>query len=189
MHAVTSPSELSNGVEALGRVGLRAARADRRRSGREHEVVERPAVTLSEAVPVLPPLVPVTVWAPAAEAVHVAPVHDPFGAIEKVVIDGDVAERVVVLVAALGRVGLRAARADRRRGGREHEVVERRRQSRSAWRCWSCRRRCPVTVCGAGRWSRCRSRRCRTPFGAIEKVVLGGHVAERVPDASKPSAV
>src|SRR5919201_3566557 len=44
------------------------------------------AVTCSVAVPVLPPLVPVTVCAPATEAVHVAPVHDPFGAIEKVVL-------------------------------------------------------------------------------------------------------
>src|SRR5919201_2673532 len=44
------------------------------------------AVTVSEAVPVLPPLVPVTVCCPATEAVHVAPVQDPSGAIENVVL-------------------------------------------------------------------------------------------------------
>ena len=36
-------------------------------------------------MPVLPLFVPVTVCAPASEAVQVAPVQDPFGAIEKVV--------------------------------------------------------------------------------------------------------
>jgi len=45
-----------------------------------------PAVTFSEAVPLLPLLVPVTVCAPAVEAVQVAPVQDPFGAIEKIVL-------------------------------------------------------------------------------------------------------
>src|SRR5215208_5037480 len=44
-----------------------------------------PAVTCNEAVPVLPLFVPVTVCAPATEAVQVAPVQDPFGVIEKVV--------------------------------------------------------------------------------------------------------
>ena len=33
----------------------------------------------------MPALVPVTVCGPATEAVQMAPVHDPFGAIEKVV--------------------------------------------------------------------------------------------------------
>jgi len=46
-----------------------------------------PAVTWSDAVPVLPPFVPVTVWLPAVVAVHDAPVHDPLGAIEKDVVD------------------------------------------------------------------------------------------------------
>ena len=46
------------------------------------------ATTCSEAVPVLPALVPVTVWTPAAEALQVAlPVQEPFGAIENVVVD------------------------------------------------------------------------------------------------------
>ena len=44
-----------------------------------------PAVTLSEAVLVLPPSLPVTVCAPAEVAVQLAPVQDPFGVIEKVV--------------------------------------------------------------------------------------------------------
>src|ERR671922_74207 len=45
-----------------------------------------PAVTLSEAVPVLPLFVPVTVCGPATDAVHVAPVQDPLGAIVKTVV-------------------------------------------------------------------------------------------------------
>ena len=45
-----------------------------------------PAVTCREAVPVLPLFVPVTVCAPAELAVQVAPVQEPFGAIEKVVV-------------------------------------------------------------------------------------------------------
>ena len=45
------------------------------------------AVTCKEAVPVFPDFVPVTVCAPAVEAVQVAPVHEPFGARENVVVD------------------------------------------------------------------------------------------------------
>ena len=40
---------------------------------------------LSEAVALMLPSVPVTVWAPDLVAVHVAPVHDPSGAIVNVV--------------------------------------------------------------------------------------------------------
>src|SRR5438094_449124 len=46
-----------------------------------------PALTCSDAVPVFPAFVPVTVCAPAAEAVQVAPLQEPFGAIEKLVVD------------------------------------------------------------------------------------------------------
>ena len=45
-----------------------------------------PAVTCREAVPVLPLFVPVTVCGPATDAVQVAPVQDPSGAIEKLVL-------------------------------------------------------------------------------------------------------
>ena len=45
-----------------------------------------PGLTWSEAVPVLPDLVPVTVWAPATEAVQAAPLQEPFGPIVKVVL-------------------------------------------------------------------------------------------------------
>ena len=44
-----------------------------------------PAVTVREAVPVLPPSVPVTVCAPALVAVQTLPLQEPSGAIEKVV--------------------------------------------------------------------------------------------------------
>ncbi len=37
------------------------------------------------AVPVAVPSVPVTVWGPAAAGVHVAPLQDPSGLMEKVV--------------------------------------------------------------------------------------------------------
>ena len=43
------------------------------------------AFTCSDAVLVLPASLPVTVCGPAAVAVQVAPVQEPFGAIEKVV--------------------------------------------------------------------------------------------------------
>ena len=43
------------------------------------------AVTVSDAVLVLPPSFPVTVWAPAVVAVHTLAVHDPSGEIENVV--------------------------------------------------------------------------------------------------------
>jgi len=43
-----------------------------------------PAFTVSVAVSVLPEFEAVTVCAPAVVAVQVAPVHDPFGTIEKV---------------------------------------------------------------------------------------------------------
>src|SRR5881227_2052183 len=46
-----------------------------------------PAVTLSEALALLPPLAPVTVCEPALVAVHAAPLQEPFGAIEKLVVD------------------------------------------------------------------------------------------------------
>jgi hypothetical protein len=46
-----------------------------------------PAPTCSDAVAVFVPFVPVTVCAPATDAVQVAAVQDPFGAIENVVAD------------------------------------------------------------------------------------------------------
>src|SRR6476659_3392411 len=45
-----------------------------------------PGLTLNDAVPVLPPALPVTVWAPEGVAVQVASVQDPFGPIENVVL-------------------------------------------------------------------------------------------------------
>src|SRR5437764_6274577 len=45
-----------------------------------------PPPTSSDAVPVLPERVAVTVCAPVWTAVHVAPVHEPLGVIEKVLV-------------------------------------------------------------------------------------------------------
>jgi hypothetical protein len=44
-------------------------------------------LTFNAAVALFPPFVPVTVCGPPTVAVHVAPAHDPFGAIENVVPD------------------------------------------------------------------------------------------------------
>ena len=56
-------------------------RPAQRPGGRAH-----PAVTLNDAVPVLPPSFPVTVCAPADVAVQLAPLQEPFGPIEKLVL-------------------------------------------------------------------------------------------------------
>jgi hypothetical protein len=44
-----------------------------------------PAFTVSVAVPWKDPSVPVTVWDPATVALQLAPVHEPLGAMVKVV--------------------------------------------------------------------------------------------------------
>jgi len=82
---VTSPSELSKlsrpcAVYACEPPVLIVAEA-----GESARWSSGPALMLSEAVPVLPPSLPVTVCAPATVAVHVLPVQEPFGEIEKVV--------------------------------------------------------------------------------------------------------
>ena len=94
------------------------------------------------AVPVLPVSVPVTVWGPLVVAVQEAAVQEPSGAIVKVVVAGDVAERVVVLVEALRGVGLRRSDGDQRGRGREHEMVERPCRDAQRRRCSSCPRWC-----------------------------------------------
>src|SRR5207248_5006281 len=76
---VTSPSELSKlsrpcAVYACEPPVLIVAEA-----GESARWSSGPALMLSEAVPVLPPSLPVTVCAPATVAVHVLPVEEPFG--------------------------------------------------------------------------------------------------------------
>ena len=44
-----------------------------------------PGLTVSDAEPDMPALVPVTRWAPATVVVHTLPVHEPSGPIVKVV--------------------------------------------------------------------------------------------------------
>ena len=56
-----------------------------------------PALTARVTVLVLPASVPVTVCGPRRGRVHVAAVQEPLGAIVKVVVGRDVAQRVVVL--------------------------------------------------------------------------------------------
>ena len=46
-----------------------------------------PASPAASQSPVLPALVPVTVWAPAVDAVQVAAVHEPSGEIVNVVVE------------------------------------------------------------------------------------------------------
>ena len=83
---VTSPSELSywsrpSAVYACEPPAVMTAEA-----GDSAKWSSAPAVTLNDAVPVLPPSFPVTVCTPAEVAVQLAPLHEPFGPIEKVVL-------------------------------------------------------------------------------------------------------
>ena len=82
---VVSPSELSywsrpSAVYACEPPAVMTAEA-----GDSAKWSSAPAVTPNDAVPVLPPSLPVTVWVPASVAVQLAPVQDPFGPIENVV--------------------------------------------------------------------------------------------------------
>ena len=84
---LTSPSELSywsrpSAVYAREPPAVMVADA-----GDKTRWSSEPAVTLNDAVAVFPSAVPVTVCAPAEVAVQLAPVQDPFGPIEKVVLD------------------------------------------------------------------------------------------------------
>ena len=135
-------------------------------------------VTCSDAVPVLPALLPVTVCAPEVEAVQVAPVQEPSGPIVKRRARGHVAERVVVLVTPLRGVGLRAAGADRRRGRRKRQMVERPRVHGQ-------RRRTRLARIGTGDGVAAGDRRRAggAGTGAVGQDREGrarGHVAERV---------
>ena len=128
-----------------------------------------------------------TVWAPAAVAVQVAPVQEPFGAIVNVVRGGDVAERVVVLVASLRGVGLRAAGGDRRGGRREREVVERARVDRQRGRA-GLAGVVPVTVWAPAAVA-VQVAPVQEPLGAIVNVVPGVRSPSELSYWSRPCAV
>jgi len=84
---VTSPSELSYWSRPSAVYACEPPDAIVAEAGASTRWSSAPAVTLNDAVPVLPPSFPVTVCAPEAVAVQVAPLQEPFGPIEKLVLD------------------------------------------------------------------------------------------------------
>ena len=83
---VTSPSELSYWSRPSAVYACEPPAAIVAEAGATARWSSGPAVTLNDAVPVLPPSFPVTVCAPADVAVQLAPLQEPFGPIEKVVL-------------------------------------------------------------------------------------------------------
>src|SRR6266566_267799 len=114
---------VARGVEALGGVALRATGADRGRAGADHDVVEGTARDLQGGGARLAELGSGDGVRPGgrggARGTGAGAAGDGEGDVA-----GDVSQRVVVLVAALGGVGLRAAARDRGRGRAQENVVE-----------------------------------------------------------------
>jgi hypothetical protein len=84
---VTSPSELSYWSRPSAVYACHSPDEIDADAGDNTRWSSAPVVTVSAPVLVLPALVPVTVCAPAVVAVQLFPVHEPFGEIEKVVVD------------------------------------------------------------------------------------------------------
>src|ERR671934_44879 len=146
-----------------------------------------PLVTCSDAVPVLPVSLPVTVCAPATEAVHVAPVQEPSGAIENVVAEVTsprllsywsrasavyVCEPPALIVAEAGD----SARWSSAPAFTVSEAV------------FVLPPSLPVTVCEPATVA-VHDAPVHVPFGEIEKVVNAVTFPTSLPDASNPSAV
>ena len=85
--AVTSPSELLNWSRASAVYACEPPDVIVAEAGARARWSSGPAVTVSDAVLVLPASFPVTRCVPADVAVQLPPVQDPFGPIEKVVLD------------------------------------------------------------------------------------------------------
>jgi hypothetical protein len=83
---VTSPSELSNWSRPSAVYACEPPAAIVAEAGASAKWSSAPAVTPNDAVLVLPPSFPVTVCAPAEVAVQLAPLQEPFGPIEKLVL-------------------------------------------------------------------------------------------------------
>jgi hypothetical protein len=83
---VTSPSELSNWSRPSAVYACEPPAAIVAEPGASAKWSSAPAVTPNDAVLVLPPSFPVTVCAPAEVAVQLAPLQEPFGPIEKLVL-------------------------------------------------------------------------------------------------------
>ena len=128
---VTSPSELSYWSRPSAVYACEPPAVITAEAGDSAKWSSAPAVTLNDAVPVLPPSLPVTVWVPASVAVQLAPVQDPFGPIENVVPAVTSPSELLYWSSAFGRVRLRIAGCGRRRGRRQHQMVERTRGRRS----------------------------------------------------------
>ena len=100
-----------------------------------------PPPTCKEAVPVLPPSLPVTVCAPEAVAVQVASVQDPFGPIENVVLAVTSPSELLYWSRPSAVYACEPPDVIVAEAGAMRQVVELVRRSRSATPCSSCRRR------------------------------------------------
>ena len=85
VRSVTSPSELPLASKASAVKLLESPAVIVAVDGATTMWSTAAVVTCSAAFALFPEFVPVTVWAPTVEAVQVAPVHEPSGAIENVV--------------------------------------------------------------------------------------------------------
>ena len=146
-----------------------------------------PAVTLNDAVPVLPPSLPVTVCAPEAVAVQVATVQDPFGPIENVVLDVTSPSelsywsRPSAVYACEPPAVMVADAGDKTRWSSEPGVT-----LNDAVPVFPSA--VPVTVCAPADVA-VQLPPVQDPFGPIEKVVLDVTSPSELFEASKPSAV
>jgi hypothetical protein len=145
------------------------------------------AVTSSAYVPVAVPEVPVTVCGPATVAVQVAPEHDPFGEIVKVVPavtspvelsnrSRPLASNVADPPAAIDDVSVFSARWSSAAGLTKSEVL-------LVAPAFSAR-----TVCGQAGVA-VQTLRVHDPSGVIEKWVVDVTSPSEFPSASKPSTV
>ena len=82
---MTSPSELSYWSRPWAVYDCDVPAAIEPSAGESARWSSGPAFTVSDAVPVLPAVIPVTVCGPAVVATQVVPLQEPSGAIVKVV--------------------------------------------------------------------------------------------------------
>src|SRR6266542_3048663 len=141
-------------------------------------------VTFSVYVPVFPADVPVTVCAPATVAVQVAPEHDPFGEIEKVVlpvtspVELSNRSRPSALNVAEPPAAIVDASALRTRWSSAAGVMKSDDLSVAAPFC-------AVTVCGQAGVA-VQTLPVHDPSGSIEKCVLDVTLPSGLPSESKP---
>ena len=184
---VTSPSELLYWSRPCAVYACEPPEAIVAEAGASTRWSGAPAVTLNDAVPVLPPSLPVTVCAPEAVAVQVATVQDPFGPIENVVLDVTSPSelsywsRPSAVYACEPPAVMVADAGDKTRWSSEPGVT-----LNDAVPVFPSA--VPVTVCAPADVA-VQLPPVQDPFGPIEKVVLDVTSPSELFEASKPSAV